>query len=125
MARPSLVIGDACALAGTEASASPRSDPTTGRAVFTGATMPSPTSVTLDPAAIGIGATDYEIYVAGTLVLDQLHIDRKLADLAGNLTPGPSVRDTELGPGAQLAALWHAVDRVTLAASFGSPPNAR
>jgi hypothetical protein len=124
MARPSLVIGAACALAGT-AFGSPRSDPTLGRAVFTGATMPSPTSVTLDPASIGTGANDFEIYIAGMMVADQLAIDRQIADAAGNLRAGPHVRDIELGPGAQFALLWHAVDRVTLAASFGSPPTAR
>jgi hypothetical protein len=124
MARPSLVIGAACALAGT-AAGSPHSDPTLGRAVFTGATEPTPTSVTLNPAAIGIGTQDIEIYIAGMLVADQLAIDRQIADASGNLSPGPRIRDIELGPGEQLAFLWRAVDRVTLAASFGSPPSAR
>jgi long-subunit fatty acid transport protein len=112
-----------CALAAS-AVGSPRSDPTTGRAVFTGATLPSATSILLDPAAIGLG-TNNELYLASTAVIDRIHIDRKQLDLDGNLTEGGNVRANELGPGAQLAFIWRAIDRVTLGVSFGSPPSAR
>jgi len=42
------------------AHASPRSDPTAGRAVFTGATLASPTSISLNPAALGPGRVPRE-----------------------------------------------------------------
>jgi hypothetical protein len=93
---------------------SPRSDPTTGRAVFTGATMPHATSIGLDPAAIGLGAFD-EVYVAFAGVLDQLHIDLDRVDLQGTHTPGPRVRDVEPSPAAMLAFIYHlAGEAVTL-----------
>jgi hypothetical protein len=96
------------------ASASPRTDPTMGRAVFTGATMPHPTSIGLDPAAIGLGASD-EIYVAFAGVLDQLHIDLDRVDLDGAHSQGPRVRDVEPTPAAILAFIYHlAGESVTL-----------
>jgi hypothetical protein len=100
--------------AAAAASASPRTDPTTGRAVFTGATMPHATSIGLDPAAIGLGASD-EVYVAFAGVLDQLHIDLDRVDLAGAHSPGPRVRDIEPTPAAMLAFIYHlAGESVTL-----------
>ncbi len=48
----------------TSALASPRSDPTTGRSVFTGATVASPTSITLSPAAIGLDTLGTKLYFA-------------------------------------------------------------
>jgi hypothetical protein len=104
----------ALALSGAAASAaaSPRSDPTAGRAVFTGATMPHATSIGLDPAALGLGSLD-ELYVAVTGVIDQLHV--ALDRAANNLPPGPQARDVELGPGAMLAVIYHlAGDSLTL-----------
>ena len=48
--------------------ASPRSDPTVGRAVFSGATLPAATSIDLDPAALGLGTND-EVYLAATTII--------------------------------------------------------
>lgn len=105
------------------ASASPTSDPTAGRAVFTGATLPSATSIALDPAALGLGTTD-EAYVAVTSVIDQLDINRRVFDLAtGDLSAGHHVRDTTFGPGASLAGIWHAIPEVTLGFELRSPPS--
>src|SRR5688572_12438411 len=82
--------------------ASPRSDPTTGRAVFTGAATPHATSVSLNPAAIGVGPVS-ELYFAVVTVLQQIGIDRKTIDPAtGDLSPGPRINDTQLGPGGML-----------------------
>lgn len=105
------------------AAGSPRSDPTAGRAVFTGATTPDATSLDLDPAAIGLGTVD-EVYVAATAVLDQLHIARKNLDLAtGNLSPGADTHETTLGPGGMAAFLWHIANgEVTLGLELLSPP---
>lgn len=119
----SILLGGALlAPFGPIASGSPRSDPTTGRAVFTGATVPSPTSIGLAPAALGLGTLD-EIYVAVTSVIEQLGIDRNSIDLAtGELTAGPSLRDVEIGPGANVAFLWHPSDRLTLGFEARVPP---
>src|SRR5215468_10312343 len=97
-----LTLALSCAAA--SAGASPRSDPTAGRAVFTGATLPHATSIGLDPAALGLGSVD-QLYVAFTSVVDQLHValDRGPDDLA----PGGRARDVELGPGAVLAFNHH------------------
>ncbi len=96
------------------AQASPRTDPTTGRAVFTGATMPHATSIGLDPAALGLGELN-EVYVAITSVIDQLRIDLDKFQSQDLQAPGARVRDVELSPGAMLAVIYHlAGDRGTL-----------
>jgi hypothetical protein len=107
-----LTLAILCAI--SSARASPRTDPTSGRAVFTGATMPHATSIGLDPAAIGLSAFD-EVYVAFAGVLDQLHIDLDRVDLQGTHTPGPRVRDVEPSPAGMLAFIYHlAGEAVTL-----------
>ena len=107
-----LTLASVCAVGA--ASASPRTDPTMGRAVFTGATMPHATSIGLDPAAIGLGASD-EVYVAFAGVLDQLRIDLEKVDASGARSPGPRVRDVEPTPAAMLAFIYHlAGEAVTL-----------
>lgn len=85
------------------ASASPRTDPTVGRAVFTGATMPHATSIDLDPAALGLGTVD-QLYVAATGVADQFKIALDAPDGSG---PGAPVRDVELGAGGMFAFIYH------------------
>jgi hypothetical protein len=113
-----MVIG--CALGTAEAS--PRSDPTTGRAVFTGATMQSPTSIDLDPAAIGPGITD-ELYIGAMAVLDHYGVTLDHIDLAtGALTPGPTVHDSELGPGGMIAYTWHLTEALTAGFELKSAP---
>lgn len=102
--------------AAVHADASPRTDPTAGRAVFTGATMPHATSIAIDPAALGLGATD-QIYVALTGVVDQLRIDLDDIALDGTRTGRPRVASTELSPGAMFGIIYHlAGDQVTLGA---------
>ncbi|HWO25231.1 MAG TPA: hypothetical protein VNO30_41110 [Kofleriaceae bacterium] len=84
------------------AHASPRSDPTSGRAVFTGATLPSATSIGLNPAALGIGPFG-EVVVALTSTLDQIGIDAQELDVAtGALVPTARVRAVELSPGGMV-----------------------
>ncbi len=102
MIRP-WIVALAYAAGVTIAHASPRSDPTTGRAVFTGATSPSTTSITLNPAALGL-ARAQEFYWAGTAVLEQWDIDRRNLDLEnGTLSDGERVGDVRLSPGASFA----------------------
>lgn len=122
-ARRILTLLTSATIASSSAVASPRSDPTTGRAVFTGAAMPSPTSITLNPAAIGLDTVATKIYFAVTSTLQQLAIDRKTIDLeSGALADGAKVHDTRIGPGGDIALLWHPNDRLTLGASLRLPP---
>ncbi len=108
--------------AATPVRASPFGDPTAGRAVFTGATAPSASSITLDPAALGLGTAD-EIYVATTSVLEQVGIGREHLDLGtGGLTNGARIDDTQLGPGGVVAFLWHPSNRLTLGVEARLPP---
>jgi hypothetical protein len=116
--------------------ASPRSDPTTGRAVFTGAATGNATSIDLNPAAIGLGPTRAEplqdipdeIYVAAMGTLDRYSIDRKFLDIdTGRLSAGPSFDAYTASPGGTFAVIWHTgVDgRITLAAQVRSSPAER
>ncbi|MEO8703553.1 MAG: hypothetical protein ABI867_26125 [Kofleriaceae bacterium] len=119
--RPILTLLFVCAVV-TTATASPRSDPTTGRAVFTGATTASPTAITLNPAALGIGKRD-ELYAAISALLDQLGIDRKSIDVSTNtLVDAGHVSDTPFGAGGQLAVVWHPGARAALGLDVRLPP---
>ncbi len=112
-----------CCLCGI-AAASPRSDPSSGRSVFTGATMPAATSIDLDPAAIGPGQFDYA-YIAATGVYDHYGVRLDSVDLTtGAISTGESIRDHEFSPGGMLAYVWHiGVDqRVTLGFELRSDP---
>jgi hypothetical protein len=97
-----LTLALSCAAA--TAVASPRSDPTAGRAVFTGATMPHVTSIGLDPAALGLGTVD-ELYVAFTSVVDQLHV--ALDHGPDGTSSGGRVKAVEFGPGAMFGFIYH------------------
>jgi len=93
-----------CGLAAT-AHASPRSDPTTGRAVFTGAATPGAAAIELDPAALGLVAPDTgELYIAAIAVIDRYAVARASEDPdTGALTPGRTAKDVEIGPAATFA----------------------
>ena len=110
------------ATAGATAGASPRTDPTSGRAVFTGATVPNATAITLNPAALGL-ATTGEVFAAVTGVLDQVRVDRAHLDPAtGALSPGERVRDTALGPGGMIAVVLRGGSRYTVGFELRAPP---
>ncbi|MEP6865309.1 MAG: hypothetical protein ABJE66_32120 [Deltaproteobacteria bacterium] len=122
MSRAALVIACClCAIAPEAAHASPRSDPTSGRSVFTGATVATATSIDLDPAAIGPGTTDYA-YAAATAVLDQYGVRLDALNIAtGAITPGDTIHDDEASPGGMLAYVWHIPgDRFTIAPELRS-----
>ncbi|HEX4422921.1 MAG TPA: hypothetical protein VH165_33625 [Kofleriaceae bacterium] len=109
-----LALACAVVCAAGPAAASPRSDPTIGPAVFTGATTPSATSIGLNPAALGLGAFD-AVYVALTGTIDQLHVDLAPFNAGGLSAPGAKVRDVEPSPGGMIAFIYHlAGDRGTL-----------
>jgi hypothetical protein len=124
VARTILAALASIACGAAPAHASPRSDPTAGRAVFTGATLPNATSIGLNPAALGIESSG-ELMVALTGTLDQFRIDAQDLDVAtGALSPGARVRATELSPGA-LVGLVVRTGRYTLGAQAQSPPAER
>ncbi len=119
-ARPILMFMFSCAAA--TAQASPRSDPTTGRSVFTGAATPHASSITLNPAALGIGTID-EVYLALASVVDSYSIDRRVQDPAtGTLTAGDSVGQTQLGLGGMLGVVLHPGTRYAVSFELRTPP---
>ncbi len=110
-----LITSGAFAVSGAATLASPRSDPTAGRAVFTGASTASPTSISVNPAAIGLDTSGNKFFAALVSTIQQLSIDRKTIDLdTGALGPGPSVHDVSFGPGGDLGFLWHPNDQLAL-----------
>lgn len=104
--------------------ASPRSDPTSGRAVFTGATVADSSSLELNPAALSNVPTDrLELYAMAAAVIDHYSIARDHLDLAtGTLTRGPAISDTEIGPGAVIGVLKNLKDRATVAFQLHAQP---
>jgi len=89
------VVCAAIVCAAALAHAEPRTDPTIGRGVFSGAATPSATSLELNPAALAID-TKEELYFSSSLFIDTYTIHRKLVDLdTGALSPGPNVYDRE------------------------------
>jgi hypothetical protein len=106
------------------AAASPRSDPTSGRAVFTGATVADSSSLELNPAALSNLPVDrLEFYASAAAVIDHYSIARDHLDLAaGTLIKQPAISDTELGPGAVIGVLKNLKDRATLALQIHALP---
>ena len=106
------------------AHASPRTDPTTGRAVFTGATIPHATSISLNPSALGLGTIN-EVYVGVMAVVDQLGVDRQTLAPDGTTSAGPSIDDTLLSPGGMIAVIYHPGERATIGAELRTTPAER
>jgi hypothetical protein len=108
----------------TLAQASPRSDPTIGRAVFTGATVGNAAAIGLNPAALGTAAFG-ELAASLHGVIDQLRVDSQALDpVTGALTPGPRVRGTEASPGGMLALVLR-TGSYTLGVQAYTPPAER
>ncbi|MDQ3334592.1 MAG: hypothetical protein M4D80_05495 [Myxococcota bacterium] len=110
-ARPIFVISILCCA--ITAYASPRTDPTMGRSVFTGATLAHPTSILLNPAALGLGF-NAEVYVALSGVLDYYAIDLQTED---------AVSGTELGAGGMIAGIYRPTgSRYAVSFELRTPP---
>jgi hypothetical protein len=131
VARISLVASAAAIAAlGRAAAGSPVDDPTNGRAVFTGASVPSPTSIQLDPAAIAApgplgesNAPPDTLYVGATSTFDQIHIDRRSLDLdTGAESADGEVRDVLVSPGADIGYIYHPNGTLALGAQLRMPP---
>ncbi len=89
----------------TSVSASPLEDPTMGGAVFTGVTQPHATSLYINPAALSLAGSGWQIYFGGSLRLDQISIARNQLDPAsGDVQPGGSVSALPMSPGGIIAA---------------------
>ncbi len=112
-----------CGLA-ARAGASPRSDPTSGRAVFTGATVADSSSLELNPAALSNVPTDrLELYAMAAVVIDRYAIALDHLDLAtGTLTTPTATKDVELGPGAVIGFIKNLKDRATLGFQLHAQP---
>ncbi|HEY5922017.1 MAG TPA: outer membrane protein transport protein [Kofleriaceae bacterium] len=114
-----------CALH-ANALASPRTDPTRGRAVFTGAATPDATSIEVNPAALGLGNPNSQIYVAATATLDHLTITDRMLDIdTGALSDGDRVSGNLLSPGGMAAYVWHPTNRIALGVAFHTSPAER
>lgn len=106
------------------AHASPRTDPTAGRAVFTGATLPNATSIWLNPAALGVEDIG-ELLLAFTGTLDQVRIAPQVLDAnTGALSPGARVRDVSPSPGGLIGVVFR-TGRYTLGAAAQTSPAER
>ncbi len=101
--------------------ASPLEDPSFGAAVFTGPTNPHPTSIHVNPAALGNSSKGTHLYLGGTLRLDQYSINRRIQrSFNGALEPGPSVNATPKTPGGMLA-YYQGFKDATLGLAFAIP----
>jgi hypothetical protein len=107
-------------LMATRATASPRTDPTLGRAVFTGATEDHPTSIEVNPAALGLGLHN-EFYSAVLAAIDQFSIAHR------GVTTTDNVTDATLSPGGTFAGIWHTGTdgKITLAGQLRTAPAER
>lgn len=88
-----------------------------GRTVFTGAATANPTSIDVNPAALGLGDTT-EFYLAALAVVNRYGIDRDGIDInTGAVTDGPAATtDYTASPGGTLAYVYHTGNdgRITL-----------
>lgn len=124
MVARTILASVACGAALAPAHASPRTDPTVGRAVFTGATLPNATSIGLNPAALGTGPFG-ELLIALTGTLDQIRIDPQELDVdTGARSPGARARAIELSPGGTIGLVVR-TGRYTLGAQAHAPPSER
>jgi long-subunit fatty acid transport protein len=106
------------ALLPNDAQSSPRSDPTNGAAVFTGASTRHPAGLLLNPATLGLGTTT-TFYAATTISLDRLStVSRVDAAMPSN----SKATDISPSPGIDLSYSTHLNDKLAVGAHAFSPP---
>lgn len=102
--------------------AAPGDDPGVGPAVFTGATLPHPSSLVTNPAAMPLGQPGSHLAASGGLTLGVLRVDRAQIDVAtGALSDGPSARPTTLSPAGALA-YWSASRKFAFGIAIDAGP---
>lgn len=110
------------ALVADLAGASPLEDPSIGGAPFTGVTSAHPTSLFINPAALGLSGGGGHYYLGGSLRISQLAVDRQLVDVStGEPFSGPSVSANAFTPSGMLAAYWQVSDRGHAGLAVGLP----
>lgn len=102
------------------ATASPLEDPTLGGSVFTGPTHPHPTSIYLNPAALGLAGGGVHFYFGSSLRLDQARIARRVIDPSGTVSEGASVNNTPIVPGG-FVAYHQTFDQVSVGIGVYTP----
>ncbi len=109
-------------IAAAPAAASPRTDPTSGRAVFTGAASVHPTSVRVNPSLLGVDAAVgvYVAYLASTMVVDseQISRDTSAADFSG----AAELSELRSSMGTELSISWHPTDRISVGMGLRTTP---
>ena len=104
------------------AQASPFEDTTNGGAVFTGPVHAHPTSVLINPAALGIGGVQQYVYLGVSAHLDRYNIQRNpILDPNADPEAGPRLTPTTWAPGGLLAVQIKAGNSAILAAAFSLP----
>lgn len=102
--------------------ASPLEDPSVGSVTFTGVTSPHPTSLFINPAALGLSGGGGHYYLGGSLRISRIGVDRQLVDpQTGQPVAGPSVSAGALSPSAMLAAYWQVSDSGHFGVALGLP----
>ncbi len=97
--------------------ASPRSDPTVGVAVFTGAATAHPTGISINPATIGLG-NGTTAYLGATVALDQVGANTP----ANNSDQGGDVSVLSASPGLDVSINSHVGENLAIGFRAASGP---
>ena len=119
----SLALLSALELAATtQVVASPLEDNTLGNSVFSGITSPHPTSLGVNPAALGLGGSGNHFFAQTSARLSQITWDRQVVDPnSGELGDGPNASDLIASPGGFLAFYGSVADIGHLGISLSTP----
>lgn len=122
-----LAVLPALAVLARPVSASPFEDLTNGGAVFTGPVHAHPTSILVNPAALGIGGIQQYAYLGVSGRIDQFSIQRQrtVGEDTGTgapvLEPGPSISPTTWAPGGLLSVQIKAGNSAVLVGALSLP----
>ncbi len=102
--------------------AAPLEDNTLGANVFSGVTTPHPTSLGLNPAALGLGGSGFHLFAQTGARLSTISWDRKNIDpITGQSNSGPSATDTTISPGGFIAMYGSVSDIGHVGISLSTP----
>lgn len=117
---PIVLVVASAATAPIRAAASPGDAPWDG-AVFAGPTSPHGSNVAANPAALLLAPPALHYFLGGIAVLEQLGIDRRVVDAAGDFSDGPRVSGLNAGLGGH-AGIARVTPNVVLAAMGAMVP---